>query len=148
MFGRNADRARPDDQEVDVDVHLEHDITMVQVAADAYLDNPSQVLRQELLAALEDLDRQTAAADAYQANIGGSGAFGYSSKGSVIGETSQYPLAEELPGSVLRAQITLVKAAKAALTDPGPPTFDTLRTASLSLSSMQSPEPDSERPSG
>jgi len=145
MFGRHADRARPDDQEVDVDVHLEHDITAVQQAADAYLDNPGQVVRQELLAALEALDRQTAAADAYQANIGGSAVFGFSPKGSVIGETGQYPLAEELPGSVLRAQITLVKAAKAAVTEPGPTTFDTLRSASLSLTSMQPPEPGGER---
>jgi len=148
MFGHHADRARPDDEEVDVDVQLEHDITVVQKAADAYLDNPSQVLRQDLLTALEALDRQTAAADAYQANVGSSGVFRFSPKGSVIGETSQYPLAEELPRSVLRAQIALVKAAKAALTEPGPPTFDALRSASRSLSSMRSPEPDSGQPSG
>ena len=145
MFGRHADRARPDDQDVDVDVHLEHDITVVQQAADAYLNNPSQVVRQELLAALEALDRQTAAADAYQSNLGGSAVFGFTPKGSVIGETGQYPLAEELPGSVLRAQVTLVKAARAAVTGPGPTTFDALRTASLSLTSMQPPEPESGR---
>lgn len=118
---------------------------MVQQAADAYLNNPSQVLLQELLAALEALDQQTAAADAYQANVSGSAVFGFSPKGSVIGETGQYPLAEKLPGSVLRAQIILVNAAKAAATKPGPTSFDTLRAASLALASMLPLEPESER---
>ena len=142
MFGRHADRAKPDDQEVDVEVHLERDINKVHQATDAYLDNPSQVLRQELLAALEALDQQTAAADAYEASFVGSAVFGYSPKGSVIGETSRNPIAEELPGSVFRAQIDLVKAAKAAVTEPGPTTFGTLRSASLSLAAVQPLEPD------
>lgn len=137
MFGRNADRAKPDDQEVDVDTHLEDDISVVQHATDAYLNNPSQELRRELLSALEALDQQTAASDAYEESIVGSAVLGFSPKGSVIGETSRNSIAEELPGSVLRAQITLVKAAKAAVTEPGPTTFDALRTASSSLAAMQ-----------
>jgi len=145
MLGHHADRAKPDDQEVDVEVHLEHDITVVQQAADAYLSNPSQELRQQLLASLEALDRQTAAADAYDASFVGSAIFGYSPKGSVIGETSRNPIAEEVPGSVFRAQIDLVKAAKAAVTEPGPKTFDTLRTTSLSLAAVQPLEPDGGR---
>jgi hypothetical protein len=137
IFGHHADHAEPDDQEVDVDAHLEQDITVVQHATDAYLNNPGEKLRQELLAALEALDQQTAASDAYEASVVGSAAFGFSPKGSVIGETSRNSIADELPGSVLRAQIALVKAAKAAVTEPGPATLDALGIASSSLAAMQ-----------
>jgi len=137
LFGRHADRARPEDQVVDVDVRLERAVAQVQQASDAYLDDPSQGLRQDLLEALEALDRQTAAADAYQASFVGSARFGDSSKGSVIGETGRNPIAEEIPSSVLRAQVALVKAAKAAVTEPGPTTFGPLRAASSALGAVQ-----------
>ena len=144
LFSRHADRAQPEDQAVDVEVHLERDIAQVHLASDAYLNNPSQGLRRDLLAALEALDRQTAAADAYQASFVGSAMFGYSPKGSVIGETGRNPIAEELPGSVFRAQVALVKAAKAAVTEPGPTTSAALRAASMSLAAVQPLEGDAE----
>lgn len=138
-FGHHDDGAAPPDQEVDVEIHLEYDIAFVQDAADAYLDHPTEVFRKALLSALEALDQQTAASDAYEDSVVGSAVFGFSPKGSVIGETSRNPIAEELSASVLRAQVTLVKAAKAAVTAPGAPTLDTLRTASSALAALQPP---------
>jgi hypothetical protein len=139
-FHRDAGRQSPEAQDVAVEVHLEQDITRVQHATDAYLSDPSQQRRQELLSALESLDQQTAASDAYEGSVMGSAAYGFSTKGSVIGETSQNPIAEQLSGSVLRAQIALVKAAKSAVTDAGPSTLDALRAANTELTSMRSPD--------
>jgi hypothetical protein len=147
-FGRHADRAAPEDQEVDVDIHLEQAIAQVQSATDAYLDNPSQELRQGLLEALGTVDQRTAASDSYEASIVGSAAWGFASKGSVIGETGQNSIAEELPGLVLQAQATLVKAAKAAVTEPGSATFDALGTASSSLAALQPPDQESDDSKG
>ena len=99
VHGRHADRENPEDLEADVDVHLEQDITMVQQATDAYLGDPGERQRQVLLSALESLDRRTAESDAYEENVVGSAVFGFSSKGSVIGETGSNPVAEEVPAS-------------------------------------------------
>ena len=41
IFGRHTDREQPD-RKVDVDVHLEEDITLVQTATDAFLNNPKE----------------------------------------------------------------------------------------------------------
>lgn len=139
FLGRHADRENPEDPGADVEVHLEQDITMVQQATEAYLGDPSERQRQVLLSALESLDRQTAASDAYEENVVGSAAFGFSSKGSVIGETGINPIAEVVPASVLRAQIDLVKAAKAAVTGPGPSSLEGLRAASAALAAAQPP---------
>jgi hypothetical protein len=148
-FGRH-DPPEPDDQdvEVDVDLQLERDITSVERATGAYLGNPSEKLRQELLSALEALDEQTSASDSYEQSVVDSAVFGFTSKGRVIGETSQNPLAEELPGSLFRAQVLLVKAAKAAVTDPGPSTLDGLRSASSSLAALQPAEQEGDHAEG
>jgi hypothetical protein len=139
IHDRHADREHPEDGEADVDVHLEQDITMVQQATDAYLGAPGERQRQALLSALESLDRRTAASDAYEESVVGSAVFGTSSKGSVIGETGSNPIAEEVPASVFRAQIDLVKAAKAAVTGPSPSSLEGLRAASAALASAQPP---------
>jgi len=139
ILGRHADRGQPEDPDADVDVHLEQDITMVEQATEAFLGDPSERQRQVLLSALESLDRRTAASDAYEENVVGSAAFGFSSKGSVIGETGVNPIAEVVPASVLRAQIDLVKAAKVAVTVPGPSGLEALRAARAALASAQPP---------
>jgi len=138
-FGRHADHGEPVDQDLDVDVHLEQDITAVQQAADAYVVDPSEPQRQELLAALGSLDQQTAASDAYAAGIVDSGVFGFTSKGTVLGETGPNPVAEVVPAPVLRAQIELVQAAKSAVTTPGPSGCDALRAASSALAALWPP---------
>jgi hypothetical protein len=141
-FGHHDDQSEPVEQEVDVEIRLEHDITLVQDATDAFLGNPSEASRQSLLTALEGLDRQTAASDAFEESIVGSAVFGAPIKGSVIGETSLNPIAEELPSSVFRAQVTLVKAAKAAVESPGTDTLHALHLASSSLTSLRPSEPE------
>jgi len=138
IFHRGAGRERPDAQDIAVEVRLEQDITMVQHATDAYLGDPVERQRQKLLSALESLDRRTAASDAYEASVVDSAVYGFTAKGSVIGETSRNPIAEKLPTSVLRAQIALVKAARSAVTDGGPATLDALRAANAELASLRS----------
>jgi len=140
-FGRHPECEHPEPQAVDVEFHLEQDISMVQQATDTYLGDPGEPGRQQLLAALEALDQWTAASDAYEASLADSPVFGFSPKCSVIGETSRNPIAEELPAQVLRAQIALVRAAKAAVTAPGPSSLDALRAANTVLASVQ-PSPE------
>jgi hypothetical protein len=137
MFGRRADRRHEDDSEVEVEVHLEQDIQTVQEATDAFLSNPDEPHRQQLLAALETLDDLTEASDAYEARVV-SAAFGLS-RTVVLGETDAHPVAEDLRASVLRSQADLVKAAKAAVTSPGPSGLEELRAASSKLASLQAP---------
>lgn len=70
MFGRGT-RGEPDSQqEVDVDLTLERDISSVEAAVDKYLQSPTDGLREGLLAALERLDAQTDLSDAYHGGFG------------------------------------------------------------------------------
>jgi hypothetical protein len=112
-----------------VDVTLEDDLHTVQQGIDAYLQNPTAAVRKQLLTVLERLDDQIDRSDAYEGSIRGSAAFGYSSKGSVIGETSSASAAEQIPGPVLQAQTVLIKAAKEEVTVPTPETLAQLRAA-------------------
>jgi len=139
IHGRHADRGRHEDPGVDVDVRLEQDITRVEQATDAYLGDPGERQRKDLLSALESLDRRTAASDAYEGDVAGSGAFGFSSKRSVLGATGGNPIAEVVPATVLRAQIDLVKAAKTAVTEPGPSSLEGLRAAGAALAAAKDP---------
>ena len=50
----------------------------------------------------------------------GSGALGFSSKGSVVGETSAASVAEEIPEAEWQAQTVLIRAAKQEVTTPTP----------------------------
>ncbi len=139
-LGHHGNPPDASDQVVDVEVHLERDIATVQDATDAFLGDPGDASRAGLLAALEALDQRTSASDSFEDGIVGSAVFGTSSKGSVIGETSLNPMAEELPGSVLRAQVALVRAAKDAVTSPGTTTLESLRSASEALAALRPPE--------
>jgi len=82
---------------------------------------------------VERLDNQIDLSDAYENSAIGSAAFGYSSKGSVIGETSSASAAEDIPESVLRAQTLLIKAARREVTSPTPETLADLRAASQAV---------------
>ena len=75
------------------------------------------------------------------ARIAGSAAFGYASKGSVIGETSSASAAEEVPEEELVAQTVLIKAAKREVTAPTPETLVELRAASQALAGVRGKEP-------
>jgi len=118
---------------VPVDATLEGDLAAVEQSVAAYLKDPSVTLRHELLAVLERLDQQIDLSDAYESGVIGSGALGFSSKGSVIGETSNVSPAEIVPESLLRAQTALVKAAKREVTAPTPGTLAGLRAAHQAL---------------
>jgi hypothetical protein len=133
MFGRKEYRGG-EDEEVSVDATLESDLVSVEQWIDAYLKDPSVALRKKLLDVLKRLDDQIDRSDAYQNSVIGSAAFGYSSKGSVIGETSNASSAEDISESLLRAQTILVKAAKREVTTPTPETLADLRTARNALS--------------
>jgi hypothetical protein len=137
MFGGQKHQA-DENQVVDVDATLELDLGTVEQSIAAYLRDPSVDLRQRLRAVLERLDEQIKRSDAYEKSAIGSAAFGYSSKGSVIGETSGSSAAEEIPESVLRAQTILVKAAKREVTAPTQDTFADLRAANQALSAERS----------
>jgi hypothetical protein len=126
--------------EVTVDATLELELASVERSIEAYLKDRSVVLRHELLASLERLDRQIERSDAYESSIIGSAAFGYSTKGSVIGETSSTSPAEDIPESELRAQTVLIKAAKREVTAPTPDTFSELCAAHDALSRERSKE--------
>ncbi len=133
LFGRHRDHEPAQNTEADVEVHLEWDIDAVQQAVTAFLENSSDGSRRSLVAVLDRLDDQIDLSDSYAASIVGSPLFGQAPKGDVLGETSSHPMAEEIPGAVLRAQVALVRAAKIAVRDPSPNTLEDLRTCSASL---------------
>ena len=137
MFGRQEHQT-DEDKEISVDATLELDLGAVEQSIEAYLNDPSEELRTQLLAVLERLDQHIDRSDAYESSVIGSGAIGYSSKGSVIGETSSVSPAEDIPESVLRAQTVLIKAAKREVTAPTPDTFADLRAANQALSTQRS----------
>jgi hypothetical protein len=128
-------------EDVAVDATLEFDLGSVEESIASYLKDPSVTLRNQLLAGLERLDQQIDDSDAYESSVIGSGAIGYSDKGSVIGETSGHSAAEEVPESVLRAQTALIKAAKREVTAPTPDTFADLTAAQQGLVAALSTEP-------
>jgi hypothetical protein len=95
---RHENRQSAGAREVAVDATLEADLRAVEDAIEAYLEDPSVTRRAALSAVLQRLDQQIDLADEYESRIADSAAFGYASKGSVIGETSSASAAEEIPG--------------------------------------------------
>lgn len=139
MFGRDKHQT-DEDEEVSVDATLELDLGTVEQSIEAYLKDPTVNLRNELLTALERLDQQIDRGDAYESSVIGSGALGFSAKGSVIGETSSASPIEDIPESLLRAQAVLIKAARREVMAPTPDTFADLRAANQALSAERSKE--------
>ena len=141
MFGRREQQG-DENEEIAVDATLESDLASVEQWIDVYLKDPSVDSRKKLLGVLERLDDQIDLSDAYENSAIGSAAFGYSSKGSVIGETSSASAAEDIPESVLRAQTILIKAAKREVTAPTPETLADLRAASQAFSAERNKQVD------
>jgi hypothetical protein len=137
MFGRHKHQT-DEDEEVSVDATLELELDTVGQSIEAYLKDPSIDLRNELLTLLERLDQQIGRSDAYESSIIGSAAFGFSAKGSVIGETSSASPAEDIPESLLRAQTVLIRAAKREVLAPTTDTFADLCAANQALSAERS----------
>ena len=131
MLGRDKD------DDVAVDATLELALGAVEDAIDAYLQDTSPPVRTQLLAALENLDQRIDSSDAYESSTIGSAALGYSSKGAVIGETGSASAAEEIPESELRAQTSLVKAAKEEMRAPTAETLRQLGAARQTLAAVR-----------
>jgi hypothetical protein len=137
VFGHREKHPRTEEQALSVDVELEHDIGGVEHAIGTYLRSPSDSLRDDLLAALQRLDDQIDFSDAFDRNVTGSGAFGFATTFSVVGETSSNPMAGEVPGTEFRAQAALVKAAKKEVAAPTPDTLAGLRAAGVALDAVR-----------
>jgi hypothetical protein len=93
------------------------------------------------LVALEHLDHQIDASDWYEGSIARSGAWGYPGKGSVIGETGDVPIVEEVPGGEFQAQIALIKAAKREISNPNAASLAILRAANEALAACRGQAP-------
>ena len=127
--------------EVAVDAALASDLAAVEVAVSAYLRDPSDDLRTQLLLDLEALDEQINQSDAYESSVVGSGALGFSSKGSVVGETSATSAAEEIPEVEFEAQTVLIRAAKQEVTTPSSEHRAVLEAAQRRLAALRSSPP-------
>jgi hypothetical protein len=130
MFRRRAKEQPDHEEEVDVDVTLERDISLVEQAVDSYLKNPNESLRKDLLAVLEELDDQIAQGDDYHGRL----EFPFAAPVStVVGATNPSSVGEQMPSAEFQAQVTLVKAAKNAVTRLTPDSLGELRAASEAL---------------
>jgi hypothetical protein len=129
MFGRRA-KGQPDQEEVDVDLDLEADISAVERAVENYLQNPNEGIRKELLAALEELDAQLAQGDDYRGRL----VYPFAApESSIVGATSANSPGQEIPAAEFQAQVELVKAAKKAVVQLTPETLADSRAAGEAL---------------
>ena len=134
MFAHRGKEQPDREQEVDVDVTLEQDISAVEQAVENYLQNPNESFRKDLLAALEELDAQTAQRDDYHGRL----VFPFAApESTVVGATSPSSVGEQIPSDEFQAQIALVKAAKNAVTRLTPETLADLRAASELLATWR-----------
>ena len=133
MFRRREGRQDAQDQELEVDFHLESDIERIATLVLSFLQHPDdESTRKALSSELAVLDEHTASADSYsnfkavwvRLAIPGS---------SVIGATSDYSPGEDVPGPEFAAQVTLVKAAKNAIRGSTAETLAALQQASDDL---------------
>ncbi len=136
MFGHEGEQ-----DEVVVDATLASDLDAVEVSIAAYLKDPSSALHSQLLVTLEALDERINQSDAYESSVVGSGALGFSTKGSVVGETSASSIAEEIPEAEWQAQTALIRAAKQEVTTPTPDHLAALGAAHEALAAVRSSQP-------
>jgi hypothetical protein len=129
----DPDESAPLDQEVQVDATLASLLRAVESEVDAYLQDQSPERLRALDAALADVDAQTAESDAWIAGVTNTASWGIDPKGTVIGETSNVPIAEDVPSAELNAQIELVKAAKLVVQGATPQTVGGLQAARAAL---------------
>jgi hypothetical protein len=137
MFGHGSKYRHAEERSLAVDTTLEGDLTDVEQSIQSFLANPTENRRKELRTVLEQLDDQTDSSDYFSENVIGSGALGYATKFSVIGETSPNPIAEDVPATVFQAQIALVKAAKDAVVEQTESRLIALRKANEALETLR-----------
>jgi len=136
MFGHEDGQ-----DEIAVDISLASDLHAVEASVASYVKDPSAAARNQLLVALEALDERINQSDAYESSVAGSGALGFSSKGSVVGETSAASIAEEIPEAEWQAQTILIRAAKQEVTTPSPDHLAALSAAHQALAAARSSSP-------
>jgi hypothetical protein len=132
-----------DDRKVEVDEGLESRLVDVESAVVTYLVRITSVSRDNLASMLQALDTDTSASDAFRthlnavATLTGMAGLGTSSL-DVIGQTSKFPVVNQVPLPVFQAQVALVLAAKSEIRDTSPETLDALESANEQLASMRS----------
>lgn len=130
---RDPDHVDPVDRDVPVDAMLVHLLRAVESEVDTYLRHQTSESLHALGEALARLDAQTADSDAWIAGVTDTASWGVDPKGTVIGETGNVPIVEDVPGAELNAQIELVKAARREVQDPTPQNAGTLQTVRAAL---------------
>jgi hypothetical protein len=133
VFGHHRHTAATQNTVVEVDAHLEWDVEAVQWPVAVFLNAGEEESRQLLMTALERLGDQIDLGDAYVESIVDSAIFGQAPKGTILAETSRHSIAEEIPETVLQAQVSLVRTAKNAMRDPNPGILEDLQNASAAL---------------
>jgi hypothetical protein len=123
----------PADRPVAVDATLAQYLRAVESEVDAYLQRQTSEHLRALEEALARLDTQTADSDAWIAGVTNTASWGIDAKGTVIGETGNFPIAEDVPSAELNAQIELAKAAKHVVQDGTPQTVGALTQARAAL---------------
>jgi hypothetical protein len=123
----------PADRPVPVDATLAQYLRAVESEVDAYLQDRTSEHLQALTEALARLDTQTADSDAWIAGVTNTASWGVDAKGTVVGETGSFPIAEDVPSAELNAQIELAKAAKQVVQHDTPQTVGALTQARAAL---------------
>ena len=123
----------PAERAVPVDATLAQYLRELESEVDAYLGRQTSEHRQALEEALARLDAQTADSDAWIAGVTNTASWGIDPKGTVIGETGSFPIAEDVSGAELNAQIELVRAAKQVVQNDTPQTVSVLEQARAAL---------------
>jgi hypothetical protein len=127
----------PADRSVPVDATLQRELRAVERDVDAYLQHQTSEHLHALEEALARLDAQTADSDAWIAGVTNTASWGVDPKGTVIGETGNFPVAEDVPGAEFNAQIELVKAAKQVVQNATPQTLGALQEARAALDALR-----------
>jgi hypothetical protein len=130
-------------QLVQVDEGLESLIVGVESAVVTYLVRIDDASQAALLGAVQALDADVEASEAFQrrknafTSVTGVSGLGRTSL-AVIGQKSEFPTVNELPVRVFQAQIALVRAAKEELRAASPSTLDALDLANNELATARS----------
>jgi hypothetical protein len=128
---------------VQVDEALEARLADVESAVVTYLVRVTDDSRRTLKAALEAVDAATSASDDFRSKQSSAAMLvGFAGLGTspldVIGQTTKFPVVNEVPRPVFKAQVTLVRAAKEEVQTGSPQSLDALTTANSEVAAMRS----------
>jgi hypothetical protein len=137
MFGRNDKQSPREEQELEVDAMLERDILAVKAAVDTFLDSPGEDCRRDLVALLRRLDHQIALGDAYSNRFVGASNVGLLPRSLAVGATGNNSVSQGVRSSEFRAQVAMVRAAKAVVGAPSPRSLASLQEARDTLDALR-----------